>query len=335
MVMIVPYTESEDGLYNPLPSPPQSPSQESTSVPSTPSSRSSMLTQANHTQPPEKIQAPVPLQGPAMTWTTPTVVPQVTVTVPSIRKLNASQVTKIDQVLDSKKNNWPLWYDSITTMFKMNDVIDYVEGKIRCPDLARNPMGAKHWRQNNAYTKTLINTNISDKERIHTQGCSTAHKIWTNLKAIYESSNALMYTDKLQMIFQIRATEGSNIPEHLMRLKKHWDQLNMYNDQLVGDILFKRIIVQLLPHSWNAFTNPYIHRRIDKADKDPAKRITSQQLIGLIIQEYNLNESYRRKDAWTQKKSGKNSLSDRIGSSSGGNRGALGSREKRHCSNCG
>ena len=249
MAMIVPYTESEDSLYDPPPSPPQSTSQEYTSVPSLLLSRSSTPTQANHMQSPEKTQAPVALQGPATMWTTPTVALQVTATVPSIRKLDASRVTKINQVLDSKKNNWLLWYNSMTTMFEMNNIIDYVKGKIRCPNPAHDPTGAKHWHQNNAYTKTLINTNISDEERIHTQGCSTAYKIWTNLKAIYESSNALVYTDKLQMIFQIRATEGSNIPEHLIRLKKHWDQLNIYNDQLVGDVLFKRIIAQLLPHS--------------------------------------------------------------------------------------
>jgi len=53
---------------------------------------------------------------------------------PSVAKLDTARVTRINQMLDSKRNNWPLWYDSIRNMFKMNNVTEYTEGQICCPD---------------------------------------------------------------------------------------------------------------------------------------------------------------------------------------------------------
>jgi len=173
-------------------------------------------------------------------------------------------------MLDSKRNNWLLWYDSMRNMFEMNNVTKYAEGQICCPDPTRNPVRAKHWHQNNAYIKMLINVNISDDERVHTQGCATAHQMWNNLKTIYKTSNGLVYTEKLQTIFQLWATDGTNIPEHLKRLKKLWDEISMYNNQLMGNVFFKHIIAQSLPCSWNAFTNEYICGHIDEVDRDPA-----------------------------------------------------------------
>ena len=310
-----------DGLMDPNPNPPDSPL---TMPPA------SLNPSQGPPAPPPPAPAPAPPRTPQLSQISchSSIAPQNYAAPPSVTKLDTSRVTRIDQVLDSKRNNWPLWYDSMKNMFEMNDITEYTEGQIRCPDPILDPAGSKVWRQNNAYMKTLINVNIFDNERVHTQGCETAQQMWNNLKTIYKSSDGLVYTDKLQTIFQLRAMETTNIPEHLKTLKKLWDQLSLYNDQLAGDVLFKRIITQSLPHSWNAFTNEYIRGYIDEADRDSAKRVTSQQLISLINQEYNLNESQRCKEVLAQKRSNKNT------NTSNANRGASGSCEKKHCNNC-
>jgi len=58
----------------------------------------------------------------------------------------------------------------------------------------------------------------------------------------------------------MRAQEGSNIADHIMNLKKQWDQLTLFgeNNRLMDDALFKQVIAQSLPQSWNQFTNPYV-----------------------------------------------------------------------------
>ena len=211
-----------DGLMDPNPNPPDSPL---TMPPASPNPSQGQGPQAPHLpapqQPPAPLQAPAPPQAPYQSQisrrSSGLLAPRVPAALPSVAKLDTSRVTRIDQTLDSKRNNWPLWYDSMRNMFEMNDVTEYAEGQIRCPDPARDPVRAKHWRQNNAYVKTLINVNISDDERVHTQGCATAHQIWSNLKTIYKTSNGLVYTDKLQTIFQLWATDRSE--EHTSELQ--------------------------------------------------------------------------------------------------------------------
>ena len=221
--------------------------------------------------------------------------PIVPAAVPSVLKISGSRMDKIERVLDSKKNNWPLWSESMLNLFEINEVTEYVEGKVVCPDPALDPLGERNWRHNDAYAKILINKNLSEEERSYTQKCETSHKMWINLKTIYEPSDALDLTDELATLFQMRAIEGSNIPEHLNSLKIQWDRLSfeLFYDQLLGDVFFKRIIAQSLPRSWDAFTNPYVSGPIDEeADKDRfnLKRVTSQLLIGKIKRQYHLNE---------------------------------------------
>jgi len=132
----------------------------------------------------------------------------------------------------------------------LNDIVDFVVSRVLRPNKTRDPVGAKNWRFNNAYAKLCIDNNTAPSEKVHTQGCTTAHKMWENLKSMYESTDYM----------EIRATEGTHIPEHLSKLKKSWDKLTLFSDhnKLMGDAFFKRVIVQSLPRSWNAFTNPFV-----------------------------------------------------------------------------
>ena len=138
-------------------------------------------------------------------------------------------------------------------------------------------------------------------------------------------------------------TEGTNIPEHLAKLKKSWDKLTLFSDhnKLIGNTFFKRIITQSLPRSWNAFTNPFVQGHVDKADKDPKKCIDSQKLIGMIRQEYDLIESQKKQDTKAQKQSDKNNLSlanhmlDSSGKrKQGASNGSSSLHKKLHCNHC-
>ena len=146
------------------------------------------------------------------------------------------------QCLDRRKNNWPLWHESMMNLFVMNEIKGYIEGKIPCPDKALDPEGAKNWKCNNIFMKQLINENLAETEHSHTQGCVTATEMWISLKVIYKCDDGLVFTDQLQTLFQIRALEGSNILEHLRKLKKQWDQLSPFHDTFMDNLFFKHII---------------------------------------------------------------------------------------------
>jgi len=230
------------------------------------------------------------------------------------------------------------------TLFDLNDVVDFVVNRVPCPDRAHDPVGAKNWRYNNTYAKLCIDNNTAPSKKVHTQGCGTAHKMWENLKSMYESTDYMVYTDQLKNTLEIRATEGMNIPDHLAKLKKSWDKLTLFSDhnKLMGDAFFKRIIAQSLPRSWNAFTNPFVQGHVDKVNKDPQKHVDSQKLIGLIRQEYDLIESQKKQETKAQKQNKKNnsSFTNRLSESSGkrkqgASNGSSGSRKKVHCNHCG
>jgi len=77
---------------------------------------------------------------------------------------------------------------------------------------------------------------------------------------MYKSIDYMVYTDQLKATLEIRVTEGMNIPEHLLKLKKSWDKLTLFSNhnKLMGNMFFKYVIAQSLPRSWNIFTNPFV-----------------------------------------------------------------------------
>jgi len=262
---------------------------------------------------------------------------------PLIMKGGGSGITKIKETLEGKKNNWTTWSESMMMLFDLNDIVDFILSRVPCPEKVCNPVGAKNWQYNNAYAKLCIDNNTAPSEKVHTQGCATAHKMWENLKLMYKSTDYMVYTDQLKATLEIRATEGMNIPDHLSRLKKSWDKLTLFSDhnKLMGNMFFKCVIVQSLPRSWNMFTNPFVQGQMDEADKDPKKCVDSQKLIGMIRQEYDLIKSQKKQDTKAQKQSKKYNLSlaNHLSESSGKKKqgtsnGSLNLQDKLHCSHC-
>jgi len=95
----------------------------------------------------------------------------------------------------------------------------YVEGCILSPDPGFDPEGADNWEFNDSYIQMLINKNIALKEKVHTCGCATAHKMWTNLKMIHKSTCYLVHTNCIRMLCGIKVAEGADILDHLTKLK--------------------------------------------------------------------------------------------------------------------
>ena len=104
-----------------------------------------------------------------------------------IPKIEGSHVTKIQETLESKKNNWVLWAGSMRNLFDVNDVVKYIAGLIKRPNPLCNMLSYKNWWHNNAYAKMLIDNNIAVEEKTHTQGCCTAARVWQNLRVVYQS----------------------------------------------------------------------------------------------------------------------------------------------------
>ena len=128
-------------------------------------------TQTSQPQPQVSALAPPPQN------TTTPAASQAAAAAPLIFKGGGSGITKIKETLEGKKSNWTTWSESMMMLFDLNDIVDFVVNWVPCPDRAHDPVGAKNWQYNNAYAKLCIDNNTAPSEKVHTQGCGTAHKM--------------------------------------------------------------------------------------------------------------------------------------------------------------
>jgi len=223
-------------------------------------------------------------------WHVPMVAPT---TIACIHAAEGAAVTKAGELLDSKAKNWSGWLQSMALLFKLFGIQEYVQGKITCPDPKDDPESAENWTYNDTFTQLLITSNISVKERVHTNGCTSAHRMWLSLQSMHESKSHLVLTTHLRTLMNTVAAEDDNITEHLTKLKHCWDQLSLFRDKNyhMSEFLFKRIIASSLPESWDQFTDQFIAGQLDFVDTDPRKHIDTQQFIGIIKQEHKRRQS--------------------------------------------
>ena len=214
-------------------------------------------------------------------------------TIAHIHAAEGAAVTKAGELLDSKAKNWSGWLQSMALLFKLFSIQEYVQGKITCLDPKDDPKSAENWTYNDTFAQLLITSNIHVKERVHTSGCMSAHRMWLSLQSMHESKSHLILTTHLRMLMNTTAAEDDNITEHLTKLKHYWDQLSLFGDKnyRVSEFLFKRIIASSLPESWDQFTDQFVAGQLDFVDTDPRKHIDTQQFIGIIKQEHERRQS--------------------------------------------
>ena len=105
---------------------------------------------------------------PASSNTNAPVALQAAVAVPLILKGGGSGITKIEETLEGKKNNWTTWSKSMMTLFDLNDVVDFIISQVPHPERVHDPVGMKNWQYNNVYTKLCIDNNTAPSEKVHT-----------------------------------------------------------------------------------------------------------------------------------------------------------------------
>jgi len=55
---------------------------------------------------------------------------------PLIMKGGGSGITKIEETLEGKKNNWTTWSKSMMTLFDLNDIVNFIVSRVLRPDKA-------------------------------------------------------------------------------------------------------------------------------------------------------------------------------------------------------
>ena len=183
--------------------------------------------------------------------------------------------------------NWRAWNVRMMSLLALCEVESYVRGEIEQPNKDIDPVGHTNWQKNDNYARHLIIQNVGDIPVIHIQHGPTSHVAWTNLEAIYKDKSQETAVAIIRNLWHATAEEDDDITEHVMLLKRYWERLKLVDDDnfKIPEVQFKIAIVSSLPPSWDNFTRPYISTH--KGDSnDPRLRVTSQELIGVIMEEY-------------------------------------------------
>ena len=183
--------------------------------------------------------------------------------------------------------NWVTWCVRMWSLLALCEVEVYVRREILQPAWDVDPVGHDNWKKNDNYAKHLITQNVADEPLVHIQHSSSSHTAWHNLEAIYKDKSQETAIAIIRNLWHTTAEEEDDIGEHLTTLKKYWEHLNLVNDInfRIPEVQFKIAIISSLPTSWDNFTWLYIS--IQKGDNsDPKIHATSQELIGVLKEEY-------------------------------------------------
>ena len=169
-------------------------------------------------------------------------------------------------------------------MLQICGVKGYVTGEIARPDPAQDPEGAENWDFNDTYARVLISNNITTSQMVHISQSPTSQESWSNLEAVHDAKSHQTTIGIIRNLYRTSAEEGDNISDHLNKLKRYWERINLTadNDFKVSDNQFKVLISSSLPTSWDIFTEGYVGGRKDVPETDPKKLMSSQQFIGII-----------------------------------------------------
>jgi len=131
--------------------------------------------------------------------------------------------------------------------------------------------------------------------------------------------------------------------DHLMKLKKQWEEVQYFckelNRKSFDDSFLKQQIVVSLPCSWDNFTSNYVKSFVDDddADVDAKKHIDSNELIGTITQEYNLTNPHKTEKSSSPPKgeNSRSSLADWMDNqNSNSTSGFYEGKRKKQCHHC-
>ena len=214
--------------------------------------------------------------------------PNLNIGAPSIQRVRASEnqaITRTDDRLDD--TNWTVWRHRLTLMLQICGVQGYALGTVQRPDPSQDPEGANNWDFNDTYARVLIANNVTTTQMVHISQSRTANDSWSNLEAVHDAKSHQTTIAVIRNLYRTSAEDGDNIADHLNKLKRYWERINLMADEdfKISDNQFKVLISSSLPSAWDIFTEGYVGRRRDIPETDPKKLMSSQQFIGVIKEE--------------------------------------------------
>jgi hypothetical protein len=229
--------------------------------------------------------------GPAMSTadaSTPTIVPTIApiinapTEIQEIRPNKYSGLSLMKEGLDEK--NWTTWTKRITSVFKVCQVYDYIQGTITQPAMQINPKNAKIWASNDEFAKHVILINLTPDQLNHVNQEQTAAQIWHALVTLHQVTGMRTALTYMRTLFTMRAKDDDDIPQYINNMKTVIEQINTMDTVFkIDDMMHTAALAQSLPASWDHFINNIFH--VDRVG-EPMQSISIVLFERLIKNEY-------------------------------------------------
>ena len=192
-----------------------------------------------------------------------------------------------------KEGNWIAWRSRMITILQFHHAFGHIEGTVPKP---AEPTAKTKWEQRDLLAQILIKNNMSDEQIVHVNqaNISTAAQMWNSLKAVHEVRGQSAITAAKRTFYGTQAEDTVNIPVHIADMRRQQNKLHQMGCQ-ISDEEFKSVLVMSLSPLWDHFIASYQGMHV-RPDKEGEYGITSQELILVLIDEYQRRLDMATKD---------------------------------------
>jgi hypothetical protein len=189
----------------------------------------------------------------------PTVPPPATAAPTTITVANDSklQITAL-----SGAENWKVWKMRIMDWLDEKDMVDII--KTAKPSISStSPIvtadDIKLWENQNKKALANIRRNVTDSIADDLVHLTTAKDVWERLCQKFEVEDFIRIVTLRRQFFGYRMPEGSNVNEHLQKMRQYFDDLRGINTDYATSLDWAITFPASLPDSWDIFVQTLQH----------------------------------------------------------------------------
>ena len=156
--------------------------------------------------------------------------------------VSISKLAERNHLTDNNRDDWKI---RMHCMLINCDITEYTDRTIKRPDPSENPAGAQNWDKNDSWAQQVIMQNVTSSQINHIRLKNTSEKMVLALVNTHDNKANQTINYIQTLLYETKATKGSNIAAHLDILKSYRDHLNRFpNAEFhVYDTRFKSIIL--------------------------------------------------------------------------------------------
>ena len=183
-----------------------------------------------------------------------------------------------------EEDNWFSWRAKMESLLKSHGVKGHIDGTDPKPTTDEEDI--EMWEKEDSIAQSILLINLKGNKVAHMSQARNVKEAWENLKMMHETRNEASALIAKRTFYSMQADDGCIIPDHITEMTKKRNELGNMGYE-IPDAEFKAILVMSLPKSWAVWTQSYLGAHADKGDSDKVRGYTSQELIAIIIDEYN------------------------------------------------